>query len=140
MPKVTPQAAADKWATNAAGAAPRYASGVQNTQIDVVGRALAQEGVMLQNITQAITSGHWRRKLGEVGTAGWKTKTVQKAGNYGQGINSGKDKTLRAFQTLFPFMQTLQDAIAQMPSGTQADSIARATAWIQGMATYKAAE
>jgi hypothetical protein len=140
VPKLTPQQAADKWATNAAGAGSRYSSGVQNTTKDVVGRALAQEPVLLQNFTNSITSGHWRRKLGAVGTAGWKSKTVAKAGNYGQGINAAKDKTAAAFSQLFPYIDQLQGAIEQMPSGTLADSVARATAWIQGMAAYKAQE
>lgn len=134
----SPQAGADRWESQAAGAQGRYTEGVQGTQIDVAARAIAQQNVMLQNITRAITSGLWARRITESGgTANWKQKTVAKASNYGTGIAAGKGRYLESAQKLYPYIQQMQDSIRQMPRGTLADSKARALAAIDMMAAYR---
>lgn len=132
------QQVVDKWAANAGGAQGAFTDGVNNTTVDVVGRAIAQESVLLQNFNQAVTSGRWAQSLtASGGTANWKAKTVAKASNYGTGIAAAKGKFQSAMTKLLPYIQQGQTMIEAMPSGSIAASKNRATAWIDYMAAGK---
>jgi len=134
----TVQQVVDKWAANAGGAQQAFTQGVEGTTVDVAARAIAQQGVLLQNFSEAVTSGRWARGLTESGgTQNWKTKTVAKAANYGTGINAGKGKFQSAMTKLLPYIQQGQATIASMPKGSIAASKARAVAWIDYMAAGK---
>jgi hypothetical protein len=66
------QTVADRWAAGAGAGGTRYVEGVANTDVDVVGRAVAAQGALLSNFSQAVQSGLWARRLTAVGTPGWK--------------------------------------------------------------------
>lgn len=135
---LSPQQVADKWANNSTAAQSAFTDGVQSTTVDVVGRAIAQESVLLSNFNQAVTSGRWAASLtASGGTANWKSKTVAKAQNYGTGIAASKSKFQNSMSKLLPYVSSGQQMIDQMPSGTLAASKARATAWIDYMAAGK---
>lgn len=136
---LTPQQIAQKWETNSSAATTRYQQGVANTTKDVVGNAIAKQSTLLSNFTESVTSGRWARRLSESGgTANWKAKTQAKAANYGTGVAAAASTVQDAFTKLMPYIQAGQSAIDAMPSGTLAASKARATAWIDYMAAYKA--
>lgn len=116
-----------RWRDSASAGQQRYAEGVQATQVDVVGRAIAAQPKMLANVTQAITSGRWARRLSDVGTAGWKAATLAKASNYATGITAGVDSYQRAMQTWLPIIQSAAASVNAMPNASFADSIARMT-------------
>lgn len=134
----TPQAGADAWAASSGSAQTAFTDGVQSTQVDVVARAIAQQNVMQANFAEAVSSGRWARRLNEVGTAGWKARTIAKAANYGTGIAAGKDRYAAAAAKLYPYIAQGQTMIAAMPKGNIGASKARAAAWIDYMASYKA--
>lgn len=125
--------AASRWQQGAAQGQTRYVEGVRATQVDVVGRAIAQEGVLVANFSQAVTSGKWRRNLGAVGTSGWKQATEAKAPNYSTGVNAAKDKYQQRIAPVLAFEAQLQGQIDSMPKGTLGDSIARMSAWATGL-------
>ena len=130
--------AADRWQQGASGATQKYEQGVQNTQVDVVGRAIAQAPVAAANYSQAITSGLWARRLTESGgTANWKAMTVAKSGNYGTGVGAAKSKFQAAMQQLLPYIAAGQQAVHAMPAGNLAASKNRAVFWIDYMAKYR---
>lgn len=135
----TVQQAVDNWVNGAGAAQQRYVDGVRSTDVDVIGRAIAQAPVAMRNYATALSSGLWARRLTESGgTANWKTQTEKKAGNYGTGIAAAKDKFTAAMQHLLPYIQQGRGQIHSMPKGSLADSKARATAWIDYMAAYRA--
>lgn len=133
----TAQAGADAWSAGVSAAQSKYTSGVQNTNKDVVGLAVAAQGALLANFTQAVTSGEWARRLQARGTAYWKSTTIAKAANYATGATAGKGNYLNAANQLYPYEAQLQAQIDAMPSGTRADSLARFTAWMDGMIAFK---
>lgn len=134
----TVQQVVDKWATNAGNSQTAFTDGVQNTTVDVVGRAVAQEAALLANFTNSVTSGRWAAGLtASGGTANWKAKTVAKAQNYGTGITAAKGKFQSAMTKLLPYIQQGQAMIDAMPAGNIGASKARATAWIDYMAAGK---
>lgn len=129
--------AAQRWQQSAAGAQQRYTEGVQSTPKDPTSLAAAQAQKMLNGVQQAVTSGRWQRRLAEVGKAGWQTATLAKANNYSVGIQASGTKYQQGYQQFASYMQPFQNQLDSMPRNSLADSIARATFWIQNAAAYK---
>lgn len=129
--------AAQRWQQAASTAQTRYTEGVQNTQKDPTALAAAQASKMLAGVQQSITSGRWQRRLAEVGRAGWQSATLAKANNYSTGIAASGTKYQQGYGAFAAYMQPYQNQIQSMPKNSLADSIARATAWIQNAANYK---
>jgi hypothetical protein len=129
----SPQAGADAWVQGAGASTGKWASGVQNTQKDIVGRAVAQQNVAMANYNEALSSGRWAARLQAVGNAGIKAAAAAKQANFGTGVANARDKYLAAAQKLYPYIAAGQSQIEAMPSGSIAASKARATAWIDYM-------
>ena len=125
------------WSQGVSGAQQKYSDGIQNTQVDVAGKAIAQQGALLANFTQAVTSGEWARRLAAVGTSGWKSASIAKAANYGTGATAGKPKYDAFASQAQPFWSQLSTSIDGMPSGGKANALARVGAWLDGMAAFK---
>jgi hypothetical protein len=86
--KTAAQAAAN-WAGSSGRAQSSWQEGVQGYNGDWAGATTRQQAVMLSNVTHAVTSGKWANGVNAVGTAGWKSKTVSKAANFGVGFSAG---------------------------------------------------
>lgn len=114
-----------RWQSGASGAQQAFTDGVQGTTVDVVGRAIANQAGMLAGVTQAVNSGFWASQLSKVGTQGWKSATVAKAGNYATGIAAGLNKYQSSMQTWLPRIQSAGAAAKAMPGTTLDQRIAR---------------
>jgi hypothetical protein len=125
------------WQSGVQGAQQKYEAGIQGTSVDVVGKAIAQQGALLAGFTQAVTSGEWARRLAAVGTSGWKTASVAKAANYLTGATAGKPKYDSFASQAQPVWSQLAAAIDGMPSGGKSNALARVGAWIDGMTAFK---
>jgi hypothetical protein len=126
-----------RWVESGPAAQGRYSEGVQNTQKDVVALAVAAEGKLLAGVTQAISSGFWRRRLQEKGTAGWKAATLAKAANYGVGFQAGRESYQTAMQTWLPIIDSAASQVRQMPNNSFQDSLARMTAFATALHNAK---
>lgn len=129
--------AQSRWQQGASAGQTRYVEGVQSTPKDPTALAVAQSQKMLNGVTQAVTSGYWQRRLADVGKAGWQSATVAKAANYGTGIQASGTKYQQAYQNFWAYATPYLNQVQSMPKTTLADSIARATAWIQAAAGYQ---
>ncbi len=121
------QQTVDRWTQSGPTAATRYTEGVQSTTVDVVGRALANEAGLISGFMQSVQSGHWRNKLGAVGTSGWKAATVAKAPNYSQGFTAGAPKFQAAMQTWLPIIQGAAQQVKATPAPTFQARLQRAS-------------
>jgi hypothetical protein len=133
----SPSAGADAWEAGAQAATTKWATNLQNTNKDIVGRAIAQQSVMQANFAASITSGRWQNALSAVGNAGIKAAAAAKQGNYGTGVSASKAKYAAAAAKLYPYIAQGQAMIEAMPSGSIGASKARASAWIDYMAAGK---
>lgn len=125
--------ATQRWQAGAAQGQQRFVEGVQATSKDPTALAIAAQNKMLQNVTQAITSGRFARNLARVGKAGWQSATVAKAANYSVGINASASKYEQAIGPVLQQIGTLQGQIAQMPNNTFQDSLNRMVAFATGL-------
>jgi len=133
----TPQQWADAWSAGVSGASQKYTDGIQNTSVDVVGRAIAKQAELLANFSAAVTSGEWARRLGAVGTSGWKSAAIAKAANYVTGAAAGKTRFQNFAQQAQPFWANASAAISGMPSGGKGNALARVGAWYDAMQSFK---
>jgi hypothetical protein len=133
----TPQQWADNWSAGVGGAQQKYTDGINATTTDVVGKAIANQGALLANFTNAVTSGEWARRLAAVGTQGWKSAAIAKAANYAVGAQAGKPRFQNFASQAQPFWQNASNAIDGMASGNRAAALARVGAWMDAMATFK---
>jgi hypothetical protein len=137
MPFPNPQTVGQKWSQRAGAAGAAYAAGVQNTTKDPTALAAAQAQKMLNGVTQAVTSGYWQRRLQDVGANGWKQAVQAKQANYGTGVAAAESKYVSGISSFFNYMGPTLAQIENMPKTSLADSIARATTWIQAAANYQ---
>jgi hypothetical protein len=126
-----------RWRDAASAGQTRYTEGVQATTVDVVGRAIAAQPKLLTNFQQAVSSGFWARRLSDVGTAGWKSKTIAKAANYAVGIAAGVEDYQRAMQTWLPIIQSAAASVQGMPNTSFQDSLNRMTAFATALHNAK---
>jgi len=125
------------WSSGVSGASQKYIDGVRNTTLDVVGRALAAQDRLLSGFNQAVQSGEWARRLGAVGTGGWKTATEAKSQNYVTGATAGLPKYQQFAQQAQPVWSQLSANIQSQPKGGKANALNRVGLWIDGMMQFK---
>ena len=135
---VTPQQFADRWTQGLSQSGQRISDGIDNVTVAPSSQAIKAQAKMLANVTQAINSGKWAANLGKVSLQDWqtamKTKGVPRIATGAQAANS----KMAAFAAkLIPYQNTLQAKIKAMPNMTLQDNVARATAWINGMAQFQ---
>jgi hypothetical protein len=135
----TLQQTVQNWTNSAPTAQQNYVAGIQGTNVDVVGRAIANASVAATNYQIAITSGLWARKLQAVGTSGWKAAAVAKASNFATGLSAGAPKYQAAMSTWLPIIDAAAANVNNMPSGTQAASEARMVAFSRALHDAKLA-
>jgi hypothetical protein len=133
------QATVDRWKASTALGAQAYLDGVAQTDVDVVGRAIAALPQAAAAYQQAISSGRTARRLAAVGTQGWKQAVAAKGGaNWTNGVNNGAQKFASRMGSVLQFEAGLQQQIQSMPSGGGAAADARMLAWKHGMEQAKA--
>lgn len=138
MPKLTPAQAREKWQRRMSGAIQDIQQGVQAVTESPTQKAAAKKAKMLQNLTAAVQEGKWERGLQRVSLEDWKRSVVEKGvGRISSGVQGAGPKVEAFLTELFAYQENLQRQIAQMPDLTLADSIARATRWIEGMARFR---
>lgn len=128
--------AAQRYSAAAPTAQTRYTEGVQATNKDVGALAAAQASKMLAGVTQAVTSGYWARRVQEGGQK-WKANTIAKASNYATGIQQGATAYQQGYTQFWNYMGPYWQQLQSMPKNSTADSIARATFWIQNASNYQ---
>ena len=138
MAKLTPQQAREKHARNLKASVPDIQIGV-NAVTDAPGaKAAAQQEKMLTNLTEAVRSGKWARRVSAVTLEDWKANMLQKGvGRIASGIDGASDKVEAFFAQLFPYQDTLKRQLDNMPDLTLEDSINRMVTWVRGMADFK---
>jgi hypothetical protein len=132
--KTAAQAAAN-WIGSAGRAQTDWATGVQGYSGDWAGATTRQQAVMLQNVTQAITNGTWAAGVTRVGTAGWKSRTVDKAPNYAQGFQAGASRQASAIAKILQAEASIVGSLP--PRGTYDQNKLRATAVMDSLHALK---
>jgi hypothetical protein len=95
--------AAAKWAARVAQSGQSWLDGVQATDVSPSEMAIAQQGKLLANFTNSVTSGRWANGLRAWPRDRWAAQTVSVgAGKYTAGAAKGKPKLDAYFQAAAP--------------------------------------
>lgn len=132
--KTAAQAAAN-WIGSAGRAQTEWQAGVQGYSGDWAGATVRQQSTMLNNLTQAITNGSWANGVNRVGTAGWKQRTVDKAGSFGIGFQAGASRQASAIAKILQAEASIVGSLP--PRGTFEQNKLRATAVMDSLHALK---
>lgn len=106
------QQAASNWSGAASRATPNFVAGVQATQKDQAGNAVAQQAALRTNWLASVDSGRWAAGVTRRGTQYWKTQTEAKSSNYQQGYSAGANNYAAAAAK---FMPAIQQGVNSLP-------------------------
>ena len=81
---------------------------------------------MLQNVTQAISNGTWAAGVNRVGTAGWKSRTIDKGTNFATGFQAGASRQASAIAKILSAEAQIVSSLP--PRGDFTQNKLRATA------------
>lgn len=137
MPKLNSAEGAKKWKDRLSGATQDVIDGINRVTESPMQKSAAAEDKWFQNIQKAHTSGKRKRALLNVSLETWKNQAATVgAPRIASGASAAEGKVAKFYDKLFPFQETLQNKIKGMPDISLSDSVARATAWITGMAEF----
>jgi hypothetical protein len=113
-------------------------TGVARVTVAPGTQAAARKDKMLARLTEAVNSGKWGRNVARVSLTQWQALMTDKGiPRISGGIDAAADKVKSFAGQLLPFEDALMTTVGKMPDLTLEDSIARAQAWIRGMAKFK---
>lgn len=138
MAKMTPAQVAAKWGNRLSGASADIQQGVQSVTVAPSQKAIAAKAKMRQNVLAAIDNGSWENGLKNVTLSDWQQAFIQKGiPRITQGTQAAQDKVAAFHAKLQPAQDSLSAKVNSMPKMNLADSIARMTTFVQGMAALK---
>jgi hypothetical protein len=135
MPRVTAQEGADKWAQRTAAATQDVIRGVDRVQRAPGAAAAAASGKWLQRVTTA--EPKFKARVAAVSLGDWQQATKDGAARIASGVQAKKAKMASFAQAFYDHLDRGAAAIAQMPTNTVEDSIAKAAAQIRHNANFK---
>lgn len=133
-----PRTIASKWKQRAGAASGDWLKGVQSVTEAPGQKAAAQEDKMLQNFTEAITSGRWRNAVSAVTLQMWQQACADKGKqNYQTGIAASEEKYFQAMQKMMPIIESIKQSLP--PKGDIEQNIARSAEFQRRMNEAKKA-
>ena len=138
MPKVTAAEAQAKHAANLKASISFIRSQVAKVTVAPGQQAAAKKDKWVAKLQDPTIQAKWARNVAAVPLERWKVQMSDVGvGRIPAGIDAAKDKVTAFYSQLFPFEESLQSRIKTMPDTTISDSVARAVAWIEGMAKFQ---
>ncbi len=133
-----PKSVAEKWVRRTQAASQDMVNGVNAVTTNPAAQAIAKESKLLNNITEAITSGKWRRGMQQVTLEGWKQSMIQKgAPRVAAGAQSAQTKVESFYAELLPYQDSIKTKLNSMPDMTLQDNIQKAVTWMTDMSKFK---
>lgn len=132
--KTTPSQYADKWGRRLNAATTDIQNGVNSVNQAPGVAAAAAADRMLQNLTQAVTSGFWAQRVSSVSLADWKGAMLNKGvGRIAAGVSQAQKSKLPVWTALLNAVDSAKSSVDAMPKGSLSDSINRMTAFATAM-------
>jgi len=137
MPKLDANTTYEKWKNRLTGDIQAVKDGIDRVTENPMAKAAAKEDKWFANLQRAKSQGRFKRGLMSVSLDEWKAKARDVGADRipaGAAAAEGKMKTF--YGKLLSYEAGLQKQVNAMPDTTIQDSIARATAWINGMSNF----
>ncbi len=138
MSKLTPQEAAEKQGRRLKGATADIAAGVDRVTEAPGKAAAAKVEKMRAKLMEKIDDGTWAQRVGAVPLEEWKRQMKEKGvGRIAAGIDGAKGKVTSFYEQFFPFLDTVQREVANMPDLSLEDSLSRMTHQVRRAAQFR---
>jgi hypothetical protein len=136
MARVTPEQAAQKWASRLSGATTEIQQGVNSVTVAPGVAAARQKDVWLAKVTAA--KDKWASRVASVPLQEWQQKMLTVGvPRIAQGASANQGKVDAFMAQFLPHLDAGVAKIKAMPKATLADSIQRAVAMIQHNAEFR---
>ncbi len=134
--RVTPEEAANKWATRLGGATAEITAGINRVTVAPGMQAAAKKDKWLAAVTQS--QDKWVRNVSRVSVDQWK-KLFLEVGvpRIGQGANAKKSKFVDYAKDFFPHLERGMANVANMPDTTFEQRVQRAVAMMTHNHNFK---
>lgn len=138
MANTNVQATTEKYIRNLTSAVPAIKASIMAVTESPTQKAAAKAEEYVRGVQRAKESGKWQEGLRAVSLEDWKRATADKgAARIATGAMEAKGKMQAFFSQLLPHTAALSQQIAQMPKGSEADSVARMMANFDGMRRFR---
>lgn len=138
MPKISASDYADKWSRRTKGASEDLRKGIESTTTTPSTEAIKNKEKMKQNLVESIDNGSWEAGLKNYTLEDWKNDMKTKGiPRIAVGVDSAKGDMQDFATQLIAYEASVESQIANMPSMTLEDNIARSVAWQRAMAQFK---
>ena len=138
MPKITVQDARIKHASRLKASTGEIQKQVQAvTQAPGV-QAAKKADKMLTNLTNAVTSGRWGRRVSSVSLSDWQNAMITKGiPRISSGIDAAAPKVEAFFSEFFPHLEKIEAEVKAMPDLTLDDNINRMVHAVRRASEFK---
>jgi hypothetical protein len=135
MARVTAAEYADKWSRRLKQATPDIQAGIKRVQVAPGVAAAQQQAAMLQNLTAAVSSGVWARRVASVSVQDWQNAALNKGvARITAGVDAATPKVAANAQALLAAVDGAVQATNMHPRGDIESNINRAVTFMREMA------
>lgn len=137
MTKLSPAEVAEKHARRLKAATEDIRTGVERVTEAPGAKAAKKQAKMLQNLTAAVQSGKWAKRVGSVTLDEWKRKMIDKGlGRVASGVDAAIGKTTAFHADLQEHQGRIDTQLEKMADLTLEDNIARMTEQVRQMSKF----
>lgn len=116
----------DKYTRRITQATPDIQAGIKRVTQSPGAAAAAQQNLMLQKLTEAVTSGRWAKNVSAVSTADWQNAALNKGvPRIAAGVQAAQAKIQRMAGLLLNAVSQAQAAVEATPRGDLSTNIQR---------------
>jgi len=138
MPRVTPEEGARKLIDRARAAAPHIADQVRKVTVAPTEVAATKIDKMRTNFLKAVDDGKVERGLRRVTLGDWQNAMINKGvPRISAGLEQAESKIIEFNRQFYPFLERVQDEVANMPDTSLEDNIQRAVHNIRRISEFK---
>lgn len=124
----------DKWGRRLSAAGPDITAGINRVQEAPGVKAAASAQLMLQKLTESITSGVWAKNVSAVSLGAWRDAAINKGvPRIQQGIAGAQKNKGQVIDQLLTAVDAAAAVSNALPKGGIEQSIARASAFMREM-------
>lgn len=137
MARVSPAEATEKWKRNTSAATQDVIRGVKAVEQAPGAKAAAASGKWLARVSSA--EAKYKQNVGAVSLADWQAATEAGASRIAAGVQAKAGKMERFMADFLPHLDRGRAAIAQMPTNTLEESIAKMATQVRHNAAFRRA-
>lgn len=127
-----------KYKARAKSAGQDWVDGIQNTNVDIVGRAIASKDTWHQAVSSQRALEKYEAGLKATSTSEIKAKVLKLgASRYTTGIDAGSDKYMKNMKPVLDYIAADSDQIISRPVVTPEDAAQKAYDWTMYMSKYR---